>query len=91
MFINKENGILPNQYHWTYEQGDTLIYPEHIADLFVVGKMWSNRQKYRQSKDESKRETRKTYADIVAGKQKQTIKNQGGNSNFYGRKFVYKK
>lgn len=93
MFLNKENGILPNQYHWSYEQGDTIIYPEHIADLYVVGQMYLNRKKYRDSKDESQRQTRKTYADIVASKQpqRQTIRNQGGNSNFFGKKYVYKK
>lgn len=74
MWINKQHGILPNQYHHFYDQGDTLIYPEHIADLLTVDKMYNIRLEKEHEKEESK---------------KQTSNNNNKGSDFYGRKFVY--
>lgn len=54
MWVNKQHGIMPNQYHWTYDEGSTLIYPEHIQDLLTIDKMWNNKLKKEQQKAESK-------------------------------------
>ena len=32
MCFYKQHGIMPNQYHYFYDQGDTIIYYEHITD-----------------------------------------------------------
>jgi hypothetical protein len=90
MYINKSNGIMPQNYHWSYEQGDTLIYQEHIADLNTIDRMFSNRQKYREGKKRQDEETKALQQKLRAG-QNTISKNKGGGSQFYGKKFVYKK
>lgn len=81
MWVNKQHGIFPNQYHHFYDQGDTLIYPEHIADLLTIDKMYS----IKIEKEQQKKEAKKGVKDL------KNNKNSGGiGSNFYGQKFVYK-
>ena len=71
---------MPNQYHYFYEQGDTLIYPEHIADLLTIDKMF----KIRLEKEQQKKEAKKG----LEGDKSKKSGNIG--SNFYGQKFVYR-
>lgn len=91
MWINKSNGILPNQYHHFYEQGDTMLFPEHIADLYTIDKMWANRLKYKEGEQKRKAETEKFKEQMKTGNQKYTTRNQGGKSNFFGQKYRYNK
>ena len=77
MWVNKQYGIMPNQYHYFYEQGDTLIYPEHIADLITIDKMWNEKLKKDRQKEEQKQKG--------IGNNPLKNKNQGGFSGFYGQ------
>lgn len=77
MFVNKQNGILPTQYHHFYEQGDTIIYNEHVEDLAVVAKMWDNKLKREQKEEEAK--------------QNNPFKSGKAKAPFAGGKFHYKK
>lgn len=83
MWANKQYGIMPNQYHHFYEQGDTLIYPEHIADLITIDKMWNEKQKKDKQKEEQKQQGVKNSP--LAGK------NKGGIGGFYGQTMRYNK
>jgi hypothetical protein len=85
MWVNKQHGILPNQYHHFYDQGDTLIYPEHIEDLITIDKMYQNRLKREQQKTEAKHAAKKLQQHQQQGQQQQ----QQGSPNFYGQKFRY--
>lgn len=82
MFLNKQNGIMPNQYHYSYEQGDTLIFPEHIQDLLKIDIMWTNKLKKEQFKAEAKN---------APNPLKNKNNSNSGSNNFFGRKFTYKK
>lgn len=74
---------MPNQYHHFYDQGDTLIYPEHIADLLTIDKMYN----IRIEKEHQKKEAKKGVKDLNNNKSS----NKGsGPSNFYGQKFMYR-
>ena len=77
MWVNKQYGIMPNQYHYFYEQGDTLIYPEHIADLITIDKMWNEKLKKDRQKEEQKQKS--------GNNNPLKSKNQGGFSGFYGQ------
>ena len=90
MYMNNQSGILPTQYHWSYEQGDTIIYPEHVADLFTLEKMWSNRKKYREGKARQEQEAKALQEKLKSGQNVTTL-NQGGASAFYGKKYRYTK
>lgn len=79
MWINRQHGIMPNQYHHTYEQGDTLIYPEHIADLLIIDKMMNNKIKNDRQKEEAAQKI----------KQKNPLGVRQGGQGFYGHKFKY--
>ena len=81
MWLNKQHKILPTQYHHFYDQGDTLIYPEHIADLLTIDRMYQNRLKKDHDKEKAKNDA----------KNNNPLKNNNQGSNFYGKKFVYKK
>ena len=85
MWLYKQNGIMPNQYHHFYQNGDTMIYPEHIADLTVIDKMWGQRLKRQQQKAESKHPKN----NPLAGQTKPHIGGKG--AGFYGRKYTYHK
>jgi hypothetical protein len=76
MWGNRQHGIFPNQYHHTYEQGDTMIYPEHIADLRIIDKIVGNKRAIDKQKEESKL------------KHQQNNPLKGGN-NFYGNTFKF--
>ena len=76
MFQNKQMGIMPTQYHHFYEQGDTIIYQEHIRDLQTIDKMWQSRLDREQSKQDGKDQSNNPL------KQKK-------DNSFYGRKFKY--
>lgn len=54
MWVNKQHGIMPNQYHHFYENGDTMIYPEHIQDLIVIDRMYTNKLEKERKKQEGK-------------------------------------
>lgn len=79
MWTNKQYGIMPNQYHYYYNQGDTLIYPEHIADLITIDKIWNNKIKKEQQKEEAKQQNK--------NKNNKGVSNQGG---FYGQTMKFK-
>ena len=73
---------MPNQYHWTYEEGSTMLYPEHIQDLLVIDKMWNN-----------KLEKARKDAEAKAKHQANNpLKQHQGNkgSGFYGQTYRYK-
>lgn len=81
MWVTKQHGILPNQYHYSYEQGDTLIYPEHIADLLTIDKMMTNKINNDKQKQEA---TQKN-------KQKNPLGIKQGGEGFYGQTFKFNK
>lgn len=73
---------MPNQYHWTYDQGDTLLFPEHIQDLLVIDRMWSNKMKKEQQKAEAKAKH--------AGANNPLKNQKGGTGGFYNQTYKYK-
>lgn len=79
MWVNKQMGILPNQYHHTYEKGDTIIYPEHIRDLIVIDQMVHNKREAdrKQQEQEEKRKQRNPLG-MNTGRMK-------GGGGFYGK------
>lgn len=84
MWNYKQLGILPNHYHHSYENGDTLIYPEHIRDLMVIDKMIYNKHEA----------DRKKEAEEAARKQKNNKNSLGaaskkGGAGFYGHTFKF--
>lgn len=84
MWIYKTHGILPTQYHEFYEQGDTILYIEHIQDLLTIDKMWANKLEMQRKKEEAKQK-HKENNPLKGGQHKQ----QGGGG-FYGQTFRYK-
>ncbi|MGD1838548.1 MAG: hypothetical protein ACPKPY_10895 [Nitrososphaeraceae archaeon] len=87
MWINKRNGINPNQYHYFYEQGDTMIYPEHIADLSTLDSILADKEKHERFKKESKDPKNNPL------KQGKPISGAKGNkgAGFYNTTFKYRK
>lgn len=81
MWYNKQHGIMPNQYHYFYEQGDTMIYPEHIHDLITIDTMWNSRLKRDQNKSEAK--AKNELNNPLKQKQQQQM---GG---FYNKTYKY--
>ena len=88
--MNRQSDIFPNQYHYFYEQGDTLLYQEHIEDLYTISKMFENRRKYREGKQKQEQEAKALQQKMNAG-QNTTSRNKGGASQFYGKKYSYTK
>jgi hypothetical protein len=78
MWSNKQHDIMPNQYHYSYEQGDTLIFPEHIQDLKLIDKIVTNKRRSDEQKEASKQKH----------KQNNPL-GAGGSGNFYGRTFKF--
>ena len=78
MWIYKQHGVLPNQYHHFYEQGDTIIFQEHLQDLVTIDKMWTNKLTYERKKQESAQKA----------KEKNPF-NKG--KGFYGQTYNYSK
>jgi len=90
MYNYKQHGILPNQYHYSYNDGDTIIFPEHVRDLVIIDKMMSNKIRKEQEKEEAKHNKNKNNPlkgdrGLGAG--------AAGNSNkgagFYGHTFRF--
>jgi hypothetical protein len=79
MWSNKQHDIMPNQYHYSYEQGDTLLYPEHIQDLKLIDKIVDNKRKSEAQKEEAKQKH----------KQNNPLGGSQGGSGFYGRTFKF--
>jgi hypothetical protein len=77
MWIYKQHGIMPNQYHYFYDQNETLLYQEHIEDLLTIDKMWINKQEYQRKKAEAAQKA----------KEKNPF-NKG--KGFYGQTYKYK-
>lgn len=73
---------MPNQYHWTYDQGDTLLFPEHIQDLLVIDRMWNNKLK----KEQQKAEAKAKHATNNPLKNQQ----QHSKGGFYNQTYKYK-
>lgn len=90
MWINKQHGIMPNQYHHFYENGDTLIYPEHLQDLLKIDQMYSNRLDKERHKQEAKNPKNNPLKQQHNASGLGNSSNSGG-SNFYNRKYVYRK
>lgn len=80
MWSNRQHGIMPNQYHHSYEQGDTMIYPEHIQDLKLIDKIVGNKHAADRRKEESKQAHKQGKNSIGS--------NQGGGG-FYGNTFKF--
>ena len=74
MWVNKQYGIMPNQYHHFYSQGDTLIYQEHIADIITIDKMWNSKLEKDRQKEEQKQKEKNN-----------PLRNKGGVGGFYGQ------
>lgn len=85
MWVYKQHGIMPNQYHHFYDDGNTLIYPEHIHDLITIDQMYVNRLEKERREKESKTQNK------TGGKNNTIGTNGNPASQFYGRQFVYKK
>jgi hypothetical protein len=79
MWVYKTHNIFPNQYHHFYEQGETLIYQEHIQDLLVIDQMWANKIKIQQNKEKAK----------IQNKNHHLTKNNKGLGGFYGQTYRY--
>lgn len=77
MWVYRQHGIMPNQYHHFYGQNETLLYEEHIQDLLVIDKMMSNKINYQRKKAEAAQKA----------KEKNPFGKGGG---FYGHTFKYK-
>lgn len=88
MWIFKQQGILPYQYHHFYENGDTMIYPEHLHDLATIEQMYNNRLAKERHEEEGKRAAKSPDTNPL----KKGFSNTSGSlgSNFYGKKFVYR-
>ena len=78
MWIYKTHGIMPNQHHHFYDQGDTMLYNEHIQDLMTIDKIWSNKVKMNKHKQQSK-----------APKNNPLSKQKQGLGGFYGQTYRY--
>jgi hypothetical protein len=96
MFSNKQqHGILPTQYHYFYNQGDTIIYPEHIQDLQVIDQMWTNRKNREQHKAQSKNQTLNNINNLPIKKHNKPIisnnfnNNNSSSSGFYNKTYKY--
>jgi alpha-galactosidase/6-phospho-beta-glucosidase family protein len=88
MYLYKQHSILPNQYHHFYEHGETLIYPEHLADLITIDNMYHKRVEKEQHKEKGKQDA-KHNNPLKQGFG--SAANSGSlGSNFYGRKYVYR-
>lgn len=84
MWVNKQHGIMPNQYHYLYDEGDTLIYPEHIADLLTIDRIWNNKIKKEQQKAKQKQNN-----PLLNQQNKRGLgSNEGGG--FYNQTMKYK-
>jgi hypothetical protein len=77
MFIYKQHGVMPNQWHHFYEQGDSIIYPEHIADLITVDNMWNKKLQKEREKEEQKQNNKNPLKNNKGG--------LGAGSGFYGQ------
>ena len=84
MWTYKQHGILPNQYHYSYENGDTIIYPEHVRDLVVLDKIMTNKL-VKEQKEEQERQRQKQKNPLGAGIGGGKI----GGSGFYGHTFRF--
>ena len=82
MWSNKQHDIFPNQYHHFYEQGDTLIFPEHIADIKTIDKMVSNKRLKDAEKEraEAERKSKKGKGQGLGSK---------ASGGFYGHTFKF--
>lgn len=83
MWTNKQHGILPTQYHHTYENGDTIIYPEHVRDLVVLDKIMTNKL-VKEQKEEQERQKQKQKNPLGSGGGGKI-----GGSGFYGHTFRF--
>jgi hypothetical protein len=86
MWVYKTHGILPNQYHPFYDEGSTLIYPEHIQDLVTVDKMWGNKLEMKAKKEQAKQRHKQNNNPLSKGQNKGL-----GSGGFYGNTFKYSK
>ena len=84
MWSNKQHDIFPNQYHHFYEQGDTQIYPEHIADIKTIDKMVSNKRLKDAEKERAEAERKQNKKGLG---NKGLANNKG--SGFYGHTFKF--
>ena len=86
MWMYKQHGIMPNQYHYFYDQGDTLLYEEHIQDLLTIDKIWQNKVKRDQQKAEAKAKAKSHHNPLSGGGGQ---KSSGLGGGFYGNTFKY--
>ena len=91
MYMNWQSGIKPTEYHYFYDQGDTIMYQEHIEDIYTISKMFENRHKYREGQQKREAESKALQEKLKKG-QKIATKNQGGASQFFGKnQYTYQK
>lgn len=79
MYINHKNGFPPNTWHEFYEDGQTMIYPEHIEDIKTLEKIYANKAKIDSAKKQGP-----THNPLKSGKT-----SLGGR--FYGKKTSYRR
>jgi len=85
MWVYKQHGIMPNQYHHFYDQNETLLYEEHIQDLLTIDKMWTNKLTYERKKQEAAAKAKERNPLGKGGG------NQGQGGGFYGQTYKYNK
>lgn len=52
VWLNHKYGFQPREWHHSYANTQEPNYPEHLADIRTVEKMWGNRQKREQAKEQ---------------------------------------
>lgn len=88
MWVNKQHDIFPNMYHHFYEQGETLIYPEHIADIKIIDKIVSNKRIKDAEKERAEAERKQNKGKGGLGGGKSAVAG-GKGSGFYGHTFKF--
>lgn len=83
MWNYKQHGIFPNQYHYSYNDGDTIIYPEHLRDIVIIDKIMTNKL-LKEQKEEQERQKQKQKKSSLG-----TSGGKTGGSGFYGHTFKF--
>lgn len=84
MWNYKQHDILPNMYHYSYNDGDTIIYLEHIRDLVIIDKMVSN--KLRKDVEQERAREKQKQKNPLGASSRGIAQKQSG---FYGHTFRF--
>ena len=82
LYVNHKQGFPPNSWHYFYEEGQTMLYNEHIEDIKTVEKMFYNKHKI-----ENAKKSGPTHNPLKAGSGGK--RSLGGK--FYGKKTNYRR